>query len=271
MKDSRKVAIVTGGARGLGRAMTLGLSKAEIDVAALDLPASDRELGEVVAQARHSGGGIVQPIHADVTQLGACAAAVEAVLEQFGRIDILVNNAGINDAGFHMAKAISGSGVPKFYELEEEYWRRLIETNLNGAFRMAKLAAPHLVARGWGRIVNVTTSFSTMVSSGFSPYGPSKAALEAATSIWAKELAGTGVTVNVLLPGGAADTRLVPVEMAKDRSKLVAPEKMVPPLLWIVSSAADKVTGQRYIANLWDAGAPLDKAVAAAGAPAAWQ
>ncbi len=269
-KDSRKVAIVTGGARGLGRAMTLGLSNADIDVAALDLPESSQALSEVAAQARHSGGGSVEPIHADVTQLEGCAAAIEAVLKRFGRIDILVNNAGINEAGVHMARAVSGTRMPRFYELEHDYWVRLIETNLNGAFRMAKLVAPHMVARAWGRIVNVTTTYQTMVGSGFSPYGPSKAALEAASAIWAKELAGTGVTVNVLIPGGAADTRLVPVGLAGDRSKLVAPEKMVPPLLWIVSSA-DNITGRRYIANLWDDRMPPDRAAEAASAPAAWQ
>ena len=76
---------------------------------------------------------------------------------------------------------------------------------------MAKALVPRLIAQGWGRIVNITTSHGTMVTrAGRPPYGPTKAALEAATVIWAKDLAGTGVTVNALLPGGAADTRMIP-------------------------------------------------------------
>ena len=100
---------------------------------------------------------------------------------------------------------------------------------------MAKAVAPALVAQGWGRIVNIVTSHFTMVMDGFSPYGPSKAALEAATVIWAKDLAGTGVTVNALLPGGPGNTRMIPLDEVPDRSTLVQPEVMMAPITWLMS------------------------------------
>jgi 3-oxoacyl-[acyl-carrier protein] reductase len=130
-----------------------------------------------------------------------------------------------------------------------------------------------MVEQGWGRIVNVTTMLDTMQRTGSSPYGPSKAALEMATEIWAKDLAGTGVTVNVVNPGGGANTP----GMAEERreasrtgamAKLVEPDDMVGPLLWVMSRAADAVTGWRFDANRWDPVASADVNVTASGRPA---
>jgi 3-oxoacyl-[acyl-carrier protein] reductase len=108
-----------------------------------------------------------------------------------------------------------------------------------------------------------------MMLEGFSPYGPSKAALEAATAVWAKDLASTGVTVNALLPGGPANTRMIPAHEASDRSKLVQPEVMMAPIVWLMSSASDGVTGRRFVAKDWDRSldprAAAEKAGAAAG------
>jgi hypothetical protein len=87
----------------------------------------------------------------------------------------------------------------------------------------------------------------------------------------AQELDGTGVTANVLVPGGAADTRLVSPTMMPDRSKLIAPEVMVPPLLWLCSKQSDGITGRRFIGMLWDSKLPPAAAAKNAGAPAAWQ
>ena len=82
----------------------------------------------------------------------------------------------------------------------------IVATNVNGPFLMARAAAPHMMRQRWGRIVNISINHETMRRAGFSPYGPSKAALESETIIWAQDLDGTGVTVNALLPGGATDT-----------------------------------------------------------------
>jgi 3-oxoacyl-[acyl-carrier protein] reductase len=94
----------------------------------------------------------------------------------------------------------------RFWEVRPDVYRMVIDTNVNGPFLMARAAVAPMLRAGWGRIVNVSMSRETMRRAGFSPYGPSKAALESETVIWAQDLAGTGVTVNAILPGGATAT-----------------------------------------------------------------
>jgi NAD(P)-dependent dehydrogenase (short-subunit alcohol dehydrogenase family) len=94
----------------------------------------------------------------------------------------------------------------RFWETPAETWRLVIETNVVGPFLMARAAVPSMLAHRWGRIVNISMNTETMRRRGFSPYGPSKAALESATAIWAQDLADSGITVNALLPGGATLT-----------------------------------------------------------------
>jgi NAD(P)-dependent dehydrogenase (short-subunit alcohol dehydrogenase family) len=123
---------------------------------------------------------------------------------------------------------------------------------------MARAVAPHLAQRGWGRIVNVSVSHSTMRRAGFSPYGPSKAALESETTIWAQDLRDSGVTVNALLPGGATLTGMILDAFPENAKRsLLDPAIMVPPLLWLVSDAAGAISGCRVTANRWDAANPL--------------
>jgi NAD(P)-dependent dehydrogenase (short-subunit alcohol dehydrogenase family) len=122
----------------------------------------------------------------------------------------------------------------------------------------------------WGRIVNVTTSLGTMIRNGSPTYGPSKAALEAMSAIMAKDLDGSGVTVNVLVPGGVTDTPMVPQEAGFDRREMIQPEVMAPPLLWLLSDAAAGVTGRRFLAVHWDPKLPPAQAAEKAGAPVAW-
>jgi 3-oxoacyl-[acyl-carrier protein] reductase len=262
------IVIVTGAARGIGRAMTLALAQAGVRVAAADLPSSKDAMAEVHDSARKLGAQErIFPVNCDVTRWEDCANAVKAATERFGALHGLVNNAGI--AVLDAELASGRARRRRFYEHEPDTWRRVIETNFVGPFQMAKAIAPALIAQGWGRIVNVTTSYSTMMLEGFSPYGPSKAALEAATAVWAKDLASTGVTVNALLPGGPANTRMIPAHEASDRSKLVQPEVMMAPIVWLMSSASDGVTGRRFVAKDWDRSldprAAAEKAGAAAG------
>jgi NAD(P)-dependent dehydrogenase (short-subunit alcohol dehydrogenase family) len=127
-----------------------------------------------------------------------------------------------------------------------------------------------LIAGGWGRIVNVTTSLETMIRPGMSPYGAAKAASEALSAIMSKDLVGTGVTVNVLVPGGPAATRMMPEFVDTAADKLIAPEVMAPPIVWLLSKASDGVTGQRFRANAWKSGIAPEEAARIAGAPAAW-
>jgi len=111
-----------------------------------------------------------------------------------------------------------------------------------------------MLAARWGRIVNVSMNHETMRRAGFSPYGPSKAALESETIIWARDLAGTGVTVNALLPGGATRTGMIPAGMPEPLlSTLLDPAIVVPPLLYLASARSDGVTGRRFTGTLWPA------------------
>jgi len=144
----------------------------------------------------------------------------------------------------------------RFWECGDDIIQAVMDTNYVAADQMARRAVPLMLKAGWGRIVNVTTKLDTMNREGSSPYGPSKAALEMATEIWAKELAGTGVTVNIVNPGAGANTPGMASEMrarsaASAVPLLVEPDDMVAPLLFVVSRAADGVNGFRFDANNW--------------------
>ena len=144
---------------------------------------------------------------ADIRDPMQCAEIISDTVATFGGIDTLVNNAGV---GMLLVSESFNRTPPKFWDVQPEIWAQIIETNVNGGFQMAREAVPHMLEKGWGRIVNVTTSIQTMQRAGYSPYGPSKAALETSSSCWAEDLEGTGVTCNILIPGGAADTNLLP-------------------------------------------------------------
>ena len=182
----------------------------------------------------------------DVASPEDCERVVARTVETFGTVDALVNNAGLALPTHTPADRWVAS------DISVEFWRRLIEVNVNGPFFMAKAVAPHLADKNWGRIVNQITSLRSMIRAGETPYGPSKAALEAMTSAWADEYAGSGVTVNAILPGGAADTRMILTSAIPDRSKLVRPDVMAAPIRWLMSSASDEFTGMRLIAAEWD-------------------
>jgi NAD(P)-dependent dehydrogenase (short-subunit alcohol dehydrogenase family) len=109
-----------------------------------------------------------------------------------------------------------------------------------------------------------------MLSAGSPTYGPSKAALEALSAIMAKDLDGTGVTVNVLVPGGITNTPMISDEAGFERAAMIQPEVMAPPLVWLVSEAAGDVTGRRFLGIHWDPALPPEQAAEKAGAPVAW-
>jgi NAD(P)-dependent dehydrogenase (short-subunit alcohol dehydrogenase family) len=244
-----RVAIVTGGGRGLGGAMVSGLARAGVYVVAT----AARELAEIEAVAkeveRFCGEARVLPILADVTKEDNCALVVESALSHFGRLDILVNNAG---RGMSYISETFMVEPTRFWEASSEAWRMIIETNVNGPFFMAKHATGVMLQAGWGRIVNVSINHQTMRRRGFSPYGPSKAALESETIIWSQDLEGTGVTVNALLPGGPTLTGMIPASMPPGAlPNLLDPKIMVPPLLWLVSPDSEGMTGKRLVATRW--------------------
>jgi 3-oxoacyl-[acyl-carrier protein] reductase len=232
--------------------MVLGLAHAGIRVVAT--AARERtEVDAVAEEARQRcGESRVLPLVADVTRDDDCAAVVDAAVKRFGRLDILVNNAG---RGMKYVSNEFLTEPTRFWEVAPDTWRLVIDTNVNGPFMMARHAVPVMLTAGWGRIVNVSVSQGTMRRRGFSPYGPSKAALESETIIWAQDLEGTGVTVNALLPGGATLTGMVPQTASEQvKSAMLDPSIIVPPLLWLVSSEADGITGRRVVATKWRTG-----------------
>ncbi len=208
-----RVAIVTGGGRGIGRAMALALAGAGARV----IVSSARENAEIAAVAdeaeRRCGERRIVAMVADVTRDGDCARLVAAATDCFGRLDVLVNNAG---RGMKYVSETFITEPTRFWDVAPETWRMVIDTNVVGPFLMARAAAPVMIAAGWGRIVNISMNHETMRRRGFSPYGPSKAALESETIIWAQDLAGTGVTVNALLPGGVTLTGMIPDGVAPE-------------------------------------------------------
>lgn len=244
------VVIVTGAAGGLGRVMTRGLLAAGRRVCALEIPAAQDALDELARAARADGWrDRLFTLTADIRSEAECARAVEAVRAHFGAVHALINNAGIGMSALSLDA--HDRKVP-FYAIPPDFWRRLFDTNVNGSFLMAAAVTPLLVEQGWGRLINVVTGLPTMVMPGFTPYGPAKAAMEAATAAWSGELAESGVTVNALLPGGAADTAMVPQALVDDRSTLIAPSVMVAPAVWLTSSESDGFTGHRVIGKDWD-------------------
>jgi 3-oxoacyl-[acyl-carrier protein] reductase len=241
---SERVAVVTGGGRGLGRAMALGLARVGCRV----VITAAREQDEIVAVARE-GGANIRGVVADVTRDEDCAAVVETALSQFGGLDILVNNAG---RGMKYVSERFLTERTRFWEVRPDVFRMVIDTNVNGPFLMARAALGPMLRAGWGRILNVSISRETMRRAGFSPYGPSKAALESETVIWAQDLAGTGVTVNAILPGGATATGMVPDGVPDHvRASLLEPDVIVKPLLWLASTTSDRITGKRVVATRW--------------------
>ena len=261
-----KVAIVTGAGRGLGQVMTLGLLEAGARVAAVEIDAPALEETESGADQRGSGERI-QGVVADITRDDSAPKIVRATMEHFGRLDILINNAGINTSLLRP----EGQPVGKFWEVTPTEFRRVIDVNVVAVFLMTRAALPVMLKQGWGRIINVTTSLDTMYRAKMQPYGGSKAANEAHLLAMAQELEGSGVSANVLVPGGAADTRLVSRTQEPDRAKLIPPEVMVAPLIWLCSNVSDGVNGQRFIGMRWDKSLPSEEAAKNAGAPMAWQ
>lgn len=264
-----RVVIVTGAAQGIGRAIALHLASIGNRVACLDLPACGSEMDETLALAKMRGiaPGRLFPLSGDITKSGECVSSVEATVRQFGAVHGLVNNAAV---GMQFIGHVLGGPRKRFFEVPLDRWREVIDVNVNGSFNMARAVTPHMVDQSFGRIVNVTTSFPTMLMAGFSPYGPSKAALEAATVIWAKDLEGTGVTVNALLPGGAADTKQIPASDAVDRGTLLRPEIMGPPCAWLMNQAGADVSGKRFVANAWDVNVSPADAAQRSGSMAGW-
>src|SRR5579859_1701688 len=232
--------VVTGASSGLGWAMAQALASAGARVGVTSrspkrAEATARELGPLAAGFR-----------LDVRDEQSVAVFVEQARERLGGIDMLVNNAGI---GMLTVNPKFPAYVQPFWEVSPGGFRDVFETKVTGAFLVSRAVAPLMLQARSGRIVNISMSEQTMTRRGFVPYGPSGAAVEALSRIMAAELAGTPVTVNMLLPGGPTATGMVPGEIpAEFRDRLLDPAIMGPPIVWLASKQAEGVHNERIIA-----------------------
>jgi gluconate 5-dehydrogenase len=213
-------------------------------------------------------------VELDVRDEDSVAGAVETAWSRLDGIDLLVNNAGIGMRTVNPRFLTEPRG---FWTVPPDGFRDVIATNLTGYFLVARAVVPRMLAAGHGRIVNISVSDTTMARAGFVPYGPSRAGTESLSRIMAADLRETPVTVNMLLPGGAIRTGMVPEEYGTGPRSFLRPDIMGPPIVWLASAAASGVRDERIIAaefDLWLRYHPRDNGLAPAagteGANPAW-
>jgi NAD(P)-dependent dehydrogenase (short-subunit alcohol dehydrogenase family) len=237
--------LVTGATSGLGAAMAAALAEAGARVM---VTSRDRTRAQATAQELGSS-AIAWPL--DVRDEGSVAACVDRARDAWGGIDMLVNNAGI---GMRKVNPRFMSEPQPFWEVAPAGFRDVVETKLVGCFLMARAVVPLMLQQGAGRVVNISMNEQTMVRRGFVPYGPAGAGVEAFSRVMAADLAGTSVTVNILLPGGGTRTGMVPDEVPDEvRAGLLDPAVMGPPIVWLASDQAAGVHDRRIVATEFDA------------------
>ena len=259
-----EVCVVTGATSGIGRATAAALARLGAQVV---LVGRDRGRGAAAAAALAAAGASPRLEIADLASMEQ-VRALAGRLGMLGRIGVLVNNAGLM-AG---QRRVTADGFDEVFAV-----------NHLAPFLLTSLLLDRLTASAPARIVTVSSGahaggridFDDLQGersySGQRAYSQSKLANVVFTYELARRLEGTGVTANVLVPGGAANTRMVSVGQQPDRAKLVSPDVMVAPLIWLCSNASDGVNGQRFIGASWDKSLPPQEAAQKAGAPMAWQ
>lgn len=234
--------LITGAANGLGRAMTLGAIATGHKVIAVDQDVAGLDL----LNSNSSSAGLLDTRAVNLADETAISCLVKSLAPQ--GVDVLVNNAGIGPA---VVRPDFFSNPYNIWEIPPERWRLGMAVNLDAPFLLIRGLVPGMRERRFGRVINITTNFDSMMRPHFAPYGCSKAALEAMTAALATELKGSGVTVNALIPGGPADTSMIPHDARMNRSDLIKPSAMVAPLLWLLTDSASNFTGRRIIADSW--------------------
>jgi gluconate 5-dehydrogenase len=231
--------LVTGGTSGLGRAMARSLARSGANVV---VTGRDRR------RARQAAAEIgVRGIELDVRDESSVNEGLDAVYEQLGGVDVLVSNAGI---GMRTVNPRFMTEPQPFWDVSPDGFRDVIETKITGGFLIARAVVPRMLDAGGGRIVVISMNEQTMTRRGFVPYGPAGAGVEALARVMVADLAGTPVAVNILLPGGATATGMIPDEISAGvRQSLLDPEIMGPPIVWLCSGQAAGVHGERIVAT----------------------
>lgn len=265
MADNKsRVVLLTGAAGGLGTVMTLALLEAGHAVAAVDRNAAALEkLAALPAVAQSRDRFLSLP--AELAVEATCADTVAATIARFGRIEGVINNAGIGPSSL---RADAEKNIPTIDELTPDIWDRFFVINVRAPMLLMRAVLQPMREQGWGRIVNNTTSFRTMLR--VLPYGATKSALESMSAVWAEQLKGTGITVNVLVPGGPTDTPFVGMDSGWKREQMLRPDIMAEPIRWLLSDASNGITGQRFTGAEWDVSLTPDEAAQRARRPIGW-
>ena len=234
-------ALVTGGTTGLGRAMAQALAQAGAQTVV-----TSRDDGHAEEAAKRLCGDALG-IAMDVRDDASVQAGVKKIYAKLGSIDVLVNNAGI---GMRTVNPRFLTEPQPFWVVSPEGFRDVVETKLTGSFLVARAVVRRMLQAGGGRVVTISMNTDTMTRRGFVPYGPSGAGVEALAGVLAADLAGTAVTANILLPGGATATGMVPEEVSDEvRARLLDPAIMGPPIVWLSSPQAAGLHGERIVAT----------------------
>jgi 2-hydroxycyclohexanecarboxyl-CoA dehydrogenase len=239
---NQRVALVTGGARGIGAAIARGLAQDGLSVVIADV--LTKEAGEM-AEAINRSGGTAVAIELDVTNSASVDVGVGKARERFGQIDVLVNNAGWDQ-------------LKLFVDTDEAFWEQILDVNFKGGLRMTRAILPEMIQRRWGRVVNISSDAGRVGSSLESVYAGAKAAVIAFTKTVAREAARSGVTANVVCPGptdtpllrevaaGRAGGDIVLERMAKSvpMKRIAQPEDVAVAVRFFATEGAGYITGQ---------------------------
>jgi 2-hydroxycyclohexanecarboxyl-CoA dehydrogenase len=242
MKLRGKTALVTGGGRGIGRAIALGLAQEGAQVAVLDILADN---AAAVAGEIEATGVKALALPADLTKRAQVERAIADTLAQFGQIDILVNNAGWDR-------------MELFLDSEEETWDKIIAINFKGILYVCKAALPSMVARGQGKVISIASDAGRAGSTGEAVYAGTKGAIIAFSKTLAREMARHKITVNVVCPGLTETPLLQSIREQSPKTEKVIeavtraiplgrvgqPEDIAGAVVYLASPAADFVTGQ---------------------------
>ena len=242
MKLRGKTALVTGGGRGIGRAIALGLAQEGAQVAVLDILADN---AAAVAGEIEATGVKALALPADLTKRAQVDRAIADTLAQFGQIDILVNNAGWDR-------------MEMFLDSEEETWDKIIAINFKGILYVCKAALPSMVARGQGKVISIASDAGRAGSTGEAVYAGTKGAIIAFSKTLAREMARHKITVNVVCPGLTETPLLQGIREQSPKTEKVIeavtraiplgrvgqPEDIAGAVVYLASPAADFVTGQ---------------------------
>jgi 3-oxoacyl-[acyl-carrier protein] reductase len=242
MKLTGRTALVTGGSRGIGRAIALALAEEGADIA-VNYVSSEQAARDLIAQIEKTGRrGILA--QADVSDFPDTFRMAQDVLAQFGHLDILVNNAGINSD-------------KTFVKMDHASWRKVLSINLDGVFNCTKVFVDQMLKQNYGRVVNITSVIGQIGNFGQANYAASKAGVAAFTKSLAKELAGKGVTVNAVAPG-FIETEMVDNIPDKVKNRLLdqiplkrfgSADEVARAVTYIVSSDGDYITGAELSIN----------------------